>query len=57
MLTDRQLVALALLSNTVSNESDLIYLARSKGSKKIVNYALKCADMFLEETKNVDNTN
>ncbi|MFM6192874.1 MAG: hypothetical protein ACKPEN_01610 [Planktothrix sp.] len=48
MLTDRQIVAMHLLANTISNEADLVFMARSdRGTEKIINYALMCADKFL----------
>ncbi|MGL6137182.1 MAG: hypothetical protein ACRC2M_07810 [Planktothrix sp.] len=49
MLTDRQLVAMTFLANTISNEADLVFLARSPGNT--IDYALTCADKFLEKTK------
>ncbi|HEY9863146.1 MAG TPA: hypothetical protein V6D21_03105 [Candidatus Obscuribacterales bacterium] len=52
MLTDRQLLAMTFLANTISNEADLVFLAKNPG--KIIDYALTCADKFLEKTKSPD---
>lgn len=49
MLTDRQLIAMHLLANTINNEADLVFVARGdKGTRKMINYALNLADTFLE---------
>ena len=48
MLKDRQLVALHLFGNTISNEDDLVFLVRgTKATEKMINYTLMLADMFL----------
>lgn len=48
MLSDRQLVALHLIANTISNEADLVFLVRGvKTTEKMIDYALMFADMFL----------
>jgi len=48
MLSDRQLVALHLIANTISNEADLVFLVRGvKTTEKMIDYALTFADIFL----------
>ncbi len=48
MLSDRQLVALHLIANTISNEVDLVFLVRDvKTTEKMIDYALMFADIFL----------
>ncbi|MGL4498089.1 MAG: hypothetical protein ACRC78_14180, partial [Planktothrix sp.] len=44
---DRQLVALTFLSQTISNEADLLFLLRNSG--KIIDYSFACADKFLDK--------
>jgi hypothetical protein len=54
MLTDREIVALQLFQNVVSNWPDVFFITRTedvKTIKELADSALVYADIFLEETR------
>lgn len=49
MLTDRQIIALCLVRNTIDGTHSIMHLARNvEGTKKVIKDALTVADLFLE---------